>query len=636
MTVLLCMRDMHDGRLVSLAALVCAIGTYASFAIAHHAARARGRPRAWWGAVSIVSSGCTAWATHFIVLLAFRPGMPAAFEPVTTAVSLALAILGIGAGIWISIGRRGLLVQFVAGVVLGIGIAALHYVGQAAYLVQGRIDWNLWLVVPSVVVSLPISGLAMMAASSRSRRIQRCAAPLLLLSITVLHFCGMAAMRMRFDAGRRIPAEAVSPAAITPVVAGVSLALIALAVVGWRFNLGAMARLLQDRLRLRELADVAMEGLLICQEDTIVTANRSVERLAAYGAGELVGSSASDLLRGLDLSTLPEREEREMQLVGRSGQSVPVRVLRSEMVLGHKSQTVFAVRDQRERLKTEARIHKLAFNDSLTGLMNRASYVDRLRRHMDAGIPLALLSIDLDRFKAVNDQFGHLAGDEVLKQVGARLRSVVGALGEIARAGGDEFAVILIGPESRARAMDIAKAITRRLGEPFSAGRAVAYSGATIGIVLAPNDATTTEELRQCADLALYRAKEHGRGSVCCFDAQMDAASRDRLSLEADLRSAIDEGAVGLVYQPVVSAQTGLITSVEALARWLHPSRGPISPEVFIPLAEDSGLIVPLGQTLLRRACLDAASWPAAIQVAVNLSPLQFNRETCARPWRPS
>ncbi|WP_267414289.1 MULTISPECIES: EAL domain-containing protein [unclassified Sphingomonas] len=625
------MWDMHDGHLLLLAGVVCAVGIYASFAVAHHAARAKGRSRTLWGVVSIVSSGCTAWATHFIVLLAFRPGMPAEFEPVLTAASLLLAIAGIGSGVWISIRSRGFRTQFCAGLIVGVGIAALHYVGQAAYLVQGSIAWNLQLVVPSVIVSLPLCGLAMVAASNRSRNVRRCAAPLLLFAIGILHFCGMAAMHLRFDPEDTFPANAVSPVTITPVVAGISLSLIALAMLGWRFNLAAIARLRQDRQRLRELTDVALEGLVICQDGMIVTVNSSTERLAGYGQGQLVGASVSSLLPGVDLSDLPEREERETNLAGNAGQVVPVRILRAEMALGHKVQTVIAIRDQRERLRTEAKIRKLAFSDALTGLLNRASYVDRLRRYMDEETPLALLSIDLDRFKAVNDQFGHLVGDEVLRQVGARLKSIVGSDGVIARAGGDEFAVILVGENTKARAIRVAEQIAARLGEPFSAGRILAYSGATVGIVLAPNDATTTAELRQCADLALYRAKEQGRGSVCFFDPQMDAAARDRLSLESDLRSAIRDGDVGLAYQPVMSAQAGLITSVEALARWTHRDKGPISPELFIPLAEESGLIVPLGEALLRQACLDAASWPSSIRVAVNLSPLQFQSgDLCA------
>jgi diguanylate cyclase (GGDEF)-like protein len=618
------MINMHDHRLIAAAGIVCVIGMYASFAIAHHATRATGKLRARWGLVSVVSSGCTAWATHFIVLLAFKPRMPSAFEPILTIASLVSAIIGIGAGVSISIRTHSVRKHFLAGLVLGLGIVALHYIGQAAYLVQGKVAWNPWLVVPSIIISLPICGLGMIAAGNRSRQIRRAAAPLLLFAIAILHFFGMAAMSLRFDPAKTFPQDAVSPAAITPVVAGVSLALIALAMTGWRFDLAAIVRIRQDRRRLRELADVALEGLLICHGDAIVAANNSIEQLAGYAAGELTGVRVDALLPQVDFARLSEREEREAELVTLSGRTVPVRVLRCELALGHKIQTVIAVRDQRERLRTEDKIRRLAFNDSLTGLSNRGSYVDRLRHLTDARTPLALLSIDLDRFKAVNDQFGHLVGDEVLDAVAVRLRSLVEPDDFVARVGGDEFAIILIGDTAAERAGSVAHQVTERLSEPFSTGRVVAHCGATVGIVLAPTHATSTIELRQCVDLALYRAKERGRGSICCYDPQMDEASRDRRTLESDLRTAVATGDVKLVYQPVLSAQTGQITSVEALARWCHPIRGPISPEIFIPLAEECGLIGSLGEALLRLACSDAMWWPSSLRVAVNLSPLQF------------
>lgn len=262
-TVIECIRHMHDARLLVMAGVVCAIGIYASFAIGHHAARATGAVRLRWGVVSVIASGSTAWATHFIVLLAFKPGMPAAFEPVLTALSLLCAIIGIGIGVAISIQVRRRWQQFMAGMIVGVGVATLHYVGQAAYLVQGEVVWNLALVLPSVLVSLPISGFALVVLGSRDWRVRTSAAPLLLLSIAVLHFCGMAAMTLHFNPSARFPSNAVSPAAITPIVAGVSLLLLLLAILGWRFDLSAKARLRQDRRRLRELADVALEGLLI-------------------------------------------------------------------------------------------------------------------------------------------------------------------------------------------------------------------------------------------------------------------------------------------------------------------------------------------------------------------------------------
>ena len=628
-SVLHCMRHAHDGRLLVLAGVVCAAGIYASFALAKHAARAAGPTRRHWGLVSIVASGATAWATHFIVLLAFKPGMPAAFEPVLTIISLLCAIVGIGAGVSISIRTRRRGLQFASGLIVGTGVATLHYVGQAAYLVQGTLSWNLWLVIPSILASLPISGAAMVAIAHRNRQIRLAAAPLLLFSIALLHFFGMAAMSLRFDPAARFPENAVSPHDITPVVAGVSLALIALAVVGWRFDLAAKARLRQDRRRLRELADVALEGLLICSGDQIVTANNSVERLAGHEPGTLAGSLVSRLLPQIDIAQLPEREEREGELVAADGTIVPVRVLRQEVALGHRLQTVIAVRDQRERLRTEAKIRTLAFHDALTGLPNRTRFFDLLalqtasRRNDDQRF--AVLMLDLDRFKPVNDMYGHAAGDVVLAMVAERLQSVLREEDVVARLGGDEFAVlVLTGSEpnaAEALALRIVQAISNR---PFLLDGHTAHLGVSIGIAEAPTDGDDPAELMSHADLALYAAKAAGKNTYCRYDVSLDEKMRARQALEAGLRAALQEDRLELHYQPLVDARTGRITSAEALVRWNHPDRGLIPPADFIGIAEETGLILPLGKWVLETACIEAVAWPAEMSVAVNLSPVQF------------
>ncbi|MDR6790326.1 PAS domain S-box-containing protein [Sphingomonas sp. BE138] len=231
-------------------------------------------------------------------------------------------------------------------------------------IVEGVVTWHMPLVLASVMLGVPLCGVALLAEGHPRRPLRYFAAPLLLGAIVVLHFCGMAAMHLHADPTRRLPEFSVSPATITPIVAGVSLAILALAICGMRFDIAARARQRWERKRLGELAGVALEGLLICDGDRIVTANSSMERLAGRTAGELAGTSLETLLPGLDLETLPEREEREIDLVRETGDPVPVRALRSQVRIGRKQQTVVAVRDQSERLRTEAKMRALhAFNE---------------------------------------------------------------------------------------------------------------------------------------------------------------------------------------------------------------------------------------------------------------------------------
>ncbi|RYD22329.1 MAG: diguanylate cyclase, partial [Lysobacteraceae bacterium] len=415
-------------------------------------------------------------------------------------------------------------------------VATLHYVGQAAYLVQGTVLWNLPLVWASITVSLPIAGTALLTAASRYRRVRHASAPLLLLSIALLHFCGMAAMTLHSNARIRFPADAVSQAAVTPVVAGVSLLLVVLAVLGWRFDLAARTRLRNDRRRLRELADVALEGLLICRYDEIVTVNDSIERISGHQPGILTGTFVSALLPGLDIASLPEREEREVELVGANGQGVPVRVLRREVELGYKVHTVIAVRDQRERLRTEAKMRTLAFNDPLTGLPNRTRFYDLLavhaasRREQDQ--LFAVLMIDLDRFKPVNDMLGHAAGDIILRKVADRLQSTLRDNDVVARLGGDEFAVLAPGTGGLAAVEALAARIVDAIClEPFlHIGQSI-HIGASVGLAWSPEDGDDPAELLRNADLALYAAKADGRGTFRRYDVALDDRMRERRAL---------------------------------------------------------------------------------------------------------
>ena len=284
--------------------------------------------------------------------------------------------------------------------------------------------------------------------------------------------------------------------------------------------------------------------------------------------------------------------------------------------------------DLTEMRRSQAEVKRLAQFDSLTGLANRVQMLRSLEDAIagPAGRPAdcALLMLDLDRFKTVNDTLGHPAGDALLRQVSQRLERVVGDRGLVGRQGGDEFKILLPGRHDRAFLAQLAQTIINSLSQPYTVEGTAVVIGVSIGISACPHDGDTADALIRNADLALYAAKGGGRGVHRFYSSEMHADAEDRRKLEEDLRHALASDGLHLVYQPVVSSRTERITGYEALLRWNHPVRGAISPAIFVPIAEDTGLIGPIGDWVLRTACREAASWSDDIRVAVNVSPIQF------------
>ena len=281
--------------------------------------------------------------------------------------------------------------------------------------------------------------------------------------------------------------------------------------------------------------------------------------------------------------------------------------------------------DVTERQLAEAKIAYMAEHDSLTGLANRPAFQQRLSRLVDRKTPFALLYLDLDFFKKVNDKLGHAAGDALLTAAALRLQNAVRENDLVARLGGDEFAIIQVGGVWPDDAATLADRVIDVLRQPFQIDGNDANVGASCGIAFSRPNSPDTELLLKQADVALYAAKSAGRCTYRCFDASMHAQLRERELFEEDLRQALVNEEFSLAYQPLVDVRHGSVSCFEALLRWRHPVRGTVSPAEFIPVAEATGLIGRVGAWVLQRACLDAATWPGYLRVAVNLSALQFH-----------
>jgi diguanylate cyclase (GGDEF)-like protein len=294
---------------------------------------------------------------------------------------------------------------------------------------------------------------------------------------------------------------------------------------------------------------------------------------------------------------------------------------------------VTTMEDITERCRAEERIAHLAHYDALTDLPNRVLFHEQLGRELDRNAPCAILYIDIDEFKSVNDSLGHPVGDELLKTVAARLQDCIGDNDLVARLGGDEFAIVQTGTADREAVIALVDRVYHAIRLPCDCLGHQITTDASIGVALAPSHGTDLDQLLKHADLAMYAAKADGRRTHRFFEPEMDAVVKKRQQLEQDLRQIITsgrftEGGFEVHYQPLVNLQTNSVSGCEALLRWKHARHGMISPAEFIPVAEDTGLISQLGDWVLATACQEAASWPDSVRLAINVSPVQFRSPT--------
>lgn len=356
--------------------------------------------------------------------------------------------------------------------------------------------------------------------------------------------------------------------------------------------------------------------------------NRAYEQATGIDRNTIVGRTAAEMFPSDHVEEV-EREERDLvddpvcteRIVplpdGRERQIVMTKVRARSPGGGHM--VLGFAQDVTEERAAAARISYLALHDPLTGLLNRTRFMERLEDACRSG-PVAVVILDLDRFKIVNDLYGHGAGDEVLLETAKRLRDVSG--GEVARLGGDEFAIIIRDVQAASR---IARRCVEALAKPYGIHDRGVGIGASAGIaVRSDKEESDADHLMRNADLALYRAKREGRNRTCFFEPAMDDAARERRHVEAQLREAISNGDIHVEYQPLARTRDGRIISFEALARWNHPELGVITPAMFIPIAEESGMMPALGRQVLEKAAREAATWNSEIRIAVNLSPAQL------------
>jgi diguanylate cyclase (GGDEF)-like protein/PAS domain S-box-containing protein len=377
-----------------------------------------------------------------------------------------------------------------------------------------------------------------------------------------------------------------------------------------------------------------------------VLANRVAETHFGMPCEEIVGKTATDLFPKEIADAIAAEDEMALKCPDGLFQDVRPsqtkkrgqRFITSKRIgipdqTGETRYMINVVDDVTDQRRANERIAHLAHYDALTDLPNRVLFREQIERELQRtrhGAQFALLYIDIDEFKGINDSLGHHVGDELLKTVATRIRNCIGENDLIARLGGDEFAVIQTGIENGSDVVEFVTRIHAAIRQPYQCLGHQLSTDASIGIARAPQDGTELDQLIKNADLAMYGAKADGRRTHRFFEPAMDACAKAKLAMEQDLRQALVEGGFEIHYQPLVNLQRNEVTGCEALLRWRHPERGMVSPAEFIPVAEDTGLINELGEWVLRTACAEAASWPEHIRLAVNVSPVQLKYETVA------
>ncbi|HEX7920802.1 MAG TPA: EAL domain-containing protein [Bradyrhizobium sp.] len=638
--VLTCLTLEHDWRLVVLGGVICLLASAVAISLFHRARAAEGRAREIWIGLDAAVGGCGIWATHFVAMLAYDPGIEAGYNIPITLLSLVLAVAILAVGLAVATLNERWQTVAAGGAIVGVGVAAMHYTGMLGLELPARIVWSPGVVIASIVFGSLFGALALVVAT-RGERLGATAAATGLLTVAIVshHFTGMGAVTLVPDPTIIPDGLTVSPRVLSFMTAVAAFAILGLSLIASILDRRAKTELHKQKMVLDTALENMSQGLCMFDVDgRIMLFNERYSEIMGRNRVPLQGRLLIDVLQDLhaigEWDGDPEEFCNALVAEAKAGHSTTRIVSRNERAIRVVDQPmkgggwVATFEDITEWQQAQEQISHMARHDALTNLPNRTLFREQLEkasRLAKRSDQLAVLCLDLDHFKEINDTLGHPIGDALLREVARRLGECVTEHDTVARLGGDEFAIVQFCSNCEPSVVSsLASAVVERIAAPYEIGGHQLVIGVSIGISLAPEDGKDPDELLQKADLALYRAKADGRGTYRFFETGMDARAQARRLLERDLRLALQRDEFEVYYQPIRDVVGDRVVAFEALARWNHSLRGLIAPNNFIPVAEETGLIVPLGEIVLRKACAEAVRWPADIAVAVNLSPVQF------------
>lgn len=622
--------EAHSPGFIIAAVIVCLVAGWLLATLSAMSQTAKKAYRLRWQAGTAVVTGLGVWTTHFIAMLGYRPDLVLDYSGPITLLSAIVAVAAVGIPIAMSAGLASWGLRSLLGALAGAGIVAAHYIGMAA--MEGCVQDH---PLPSLLVACFLGPFVLALARGVPGLMHSRTATAVLFTVAA---CGthLVAVGGTTLIALGSPVHHVLENIVLSVftAAGASVLFIG------AFGAVAAAKLFEAQEHDHStILSTALENM----SNGLVYLDRD-RKLRLYNRRflEMVGVEQRHIRLGMSMGCIIDAigdvlswsEARRSLALSRlqtwlASGNINIddfvaddgRILEIKVRQADSGGAVLTFDDITSARKAQQRIQELIYIDPLTRLANRRALQQRMEEEFEAKRPFQFLLLDLDRFKTVNDTYGHAFGDTLLLQASGRITEIIAAKDFVARLGGDEFAIIAPGGAERSK--ELADRITDVIAQPFLIDGTTVSVGCSIG-VCAASDSHDANELMQRADVALYESKHKGRGRVSWYQSGMLEAVVKRQMLEDDLRMAIDRNEFYLAYQPVMSLDNDVVVGFEALIRWDHPTLGHVSPAQFIPLAEETGQIVQIGQWVLEEACREAASWQNERHVAVNVSPVQF------------
>lgn len=644
--------------LVLLSIIVAIIDSFAALNLGIRIKKARGFVQYIWLLSGTFAMGMGIWSMHFIAMLAFHLSIPVTYNLTVVIISIIPAIISSGLALYIvSRPSMGTTKVIFGGFFIAIGIASMHYIGMEAMEMGASIEYNPFLWILSIVIAFIASVVALYLlffVSQDSHKTQigwRKAGSAIIMGIAIagMHYAGMSAAKFKPHHHQLNSSGSTFDSTLLAYSIGIGiLILLGVVFISTFVDKRFESRSIESERKFRSVIEAANDAIIISDsKDTIISWNKGAESIFKYSSQEIIGEKLQIIIpvrfreahqKGIEhyLSTSNPRiigKTVELQGLRKDGTEFPIEL--SFATWKEEGNIYFSsiIRDITERKQAEEKINQMVYRDHLTGLPNRYLLHDHLTQALDQANKnnqtIGVMFIDLDRFKFINDTLGHDVGDHLLIEVAKRLQSCVSKTDTVCRQGGDEFIILLPNTTSDDMTKSAQKIVNVFNHSIILDGQEM-FVTPSVGIALYPSDGKDIETLIKNADTAMYRVKEQGKNSFQFYTPDMNEMILKKMQLEIGLRKALERNEFKIYYQPQIDINSGNVIGAEALIRWQHPELGNISPVDFIPLAEETGLIIPIGEWVLYEACLQNKHWQdegfPPLRIAVNISSRQFQQ----------